>query len=115
MIATQPTVTKDELQDRTGWSLKPEGACKGEVCVPLREDVMRDGRVDLETLARILGMPLVHDADHAVWALGPESLGGRALATATAPELVLPDLDGKQLALSSLRGQKVVLLAWASW
>ena len=115
MIATEPYVTKDDLQRRTGWSLKPEGACKGEVCVPLREDVMHEGRVDLKAFARCLGMPLVHDVRHDAWALGPESLGGRALATATAPELVLPDLDGKQFALSSLRGQKVVLLAWASW
>jgi hypothetical protein len=115
VISTEPTVTKDELQRRTGWSLKPEGACKGEVCVPLREDVARDGRVDLATFARCLGMPLVEDPEHGLRALGPESLGGRALATATAPELVLPDLDGRQYALSSLRGQKVVLLAWASW
>jgi peroxiredoxin len=32
-----------------------------------------------------------------------------------APELELPDLSGRSFALSSLRGQKVVLIAWASW
>jgi hypothetical protein len=115
MIATEPRVTKEDLQRRTGWELKPEGACKGEVCVPLRRDVMVEGKVDLSAFAECMGMPLVHDAEHAVWTLGPESLGGRALATATAPELVLPGLDGKAFALSSLRGRKVVLLAWASW
>ena len=44
----------------------------------------------------------------------PES-GGRALTTAEAPDLVLPDRHGRPFALSSLRGRKVLLVAWASW
>jgi peroxiredoxin len=31
------------------------------------------------------------------------------------PELVLPDFDGGAFDLASLRGRKVVLIAWASW
>ena len=115
MVAPEPLVSPEALLRRTGWSIKPEGACKGEVCVPLRAEVLHDGRVDVRVFAERVGMPLVHDADHGLWALGPESLGGRALTTATAPELVLPDLDGEPFALSSLRGKKVVLTAWASW
>ena len=46
---------------------------------------------------------------------GPEAIGGRALATAQAPELVLPDVDGHEFRLSSLRGQKVVLVSWAPY
>ena len=116
MIATDPFVAADELERRTGWAIKPEGACKGDACVPLPTDVLRDGGlVELPAFSERLGMPLVHDADHGLWALGPESLGGRALTTAVAPELVLPDLDGTPFALSSLLGRKVVLTAWASW
>jgi hypothetical protein len=115
VIASEPVVSPEDLRTRTGWAIKPEGACKGEACVPLREDVLRNGMVDLRLFAERLRMPLVHDAEHGLWALGPESLHGRALTTAVAPELVLPDLDGKPFALSSLRGQKVVLTAWASW
>ena len=115
MIATAPFASPDDLRDRTGWAIKPEGACKGEVCVPLPEDVLRDGLVDLHLFAERLRMPIVHDVEHGLWALGPESLNGRALTTAVAPELVLSDLDGRPFALSSLRGQKVVLTAWASW
>jgi hypothetical protein len=115
VIASEPVVSREDLRTRTGWAIKPGGACKGEACVPLREDVLRDGRVDLRLFAERMRMPLVHDDEHGLWALGPESLNGRALTTAVAPELVLPDLDGKPFALSSLRGQKVVLTAWASW
>jgi hypothetical protein len=99
----------DEFQRHTGWEIKPEGACKGEVCVPLPAGFA------LAHAAERLGMALVRDAEHGLWALGPESLSGRALVTADAPEMVLPDLDGNELSLSSLRGQKVLLVAWAPY
>ena len=61
-------------------------------------------------------MPLVADAAHGVWALGPETaVTGRVLTSAVAPELELPDADGNPFKLSSLRGQKVCSSSWASW
>ena len=65
-------------------------------------------------IAQRLGMQLVHDSETGVWCLGPEALG-RALTTARAPDLILPDYQGNEFALSSLRGQKVLLVAWAPW
>jgi hypothetical protein len=120
MILTTLDVDVDELKRRTGWDIKPEGACKGEVCVPLAASGAQarpDGTVDAVALATRLMMPLVHDEAEGLWSLGPESgVTGRALTTAEAPELTLPDLrTGELFSLSSLRGQKVVLLAWASW
>ena len=73
-----------------------------------------DMRTTVDFYTRVVGMPLVHDEASGLWCLGPES-GGRALTSATAPELVLPDLDGTLFSLSALRGTKVVLVAWASW
>ena len=116
MILTAPRAGLAELERRTGWAIKPEGACKGEVCVPLPAGSVADGTVDVAALGDRLGMPLVHDEAHGAWALGPESaVTGRALTTAAAPALELPDLDGNPFALSSLLGQKVLLVAWASW
>jgi hypothetical protein len=97
-----------ELERRTGWTIKPEGACRGDVCVPLPEPF------GVRELARRLGMALVHDEGHRLWALGPES-GGRALHSAELPEIVLPDRNGEDFALRSLRGTKVFMIAWASW
>jgi hypothetical protein len=100
------------FEARSGWGLKPEGACLGERCLPLRE--REDGQVDVGDFASRLGMPIVHDEKHGIWAVGPES-GGKFLASARCPEIVLPDLDGNPFDLSSLLRRKVLLLAWASW
>jgi hypothetical protein len=97
-----------ELERRTGWAVKPEGACRGEACVPLPRPF------DVRALAERLGMALVHDASHGLWALGPEA-GGRALASVEMPDLVLPDRHGRDFALRSLRGTKVFMIAWAAW
>ena len=118
MILSALDIPTSELEGRTGWTIKPEGACKAEHCVPIPQTAasQSSGRVDVRALAKALAMPLVADEKHGVWALGPESgVTGRALTTARAPELSLPDLSGSLFELSSLHGQKVLLLAWASW
>jgi hypothetical protein len=111
VILTSLDLTPERFAEGTGWQIKPEGACKGEVCVPLGQP---DG-FDLVATAERLRMALVHDEAAGLWALGPESLGDRALVTAEAPELVLEELDGRTFRLSSLRGQKVVVVSWAPY
>lgn len=106
-------VDATEFEQRTGWAIKPEGACRDELCVPLSSgsDI---SSLDARVLAERLGMPLLHDEKHDVWCLGPEA-GGHVLNSATLPEIVLPDLDGRPFALRDLHGQKVLLVTWASW
>ncbi len=108
MILDRLDLPPEELEQRTGWTIGPRGACRGDVCVPL------PAPFDVGELAKRLGMALVEDERHGLWALGPPS-GGRALAGAELPDIVLPDRDGRPLALRSLRGTKVFMIAWASW
>ena len=117
MILHDLLVDEHEFEARTGWAIKPQGACKAEVCVPLPAGArLADGRIDAAAVSERLGMPIVADAAHALWALGPETaVTGRALTSAVAPELELPDADGNPFKLSSLHGRKVLLIAWASW
>lgn len=114
MIIESLLIDSDDLERRTGWSIKRQGACKEDRCVPLPAGDVQPGTVDARVLAERLGMPLVHDEPSGLWCLGPES-GGRALTSAVAPELILPDVDGVPFSLSSLRGTKAVVVAWASW
>ena len=108
MIFTRLDEPPEELETRTGWSVKPEGACRDEMCIPLPRPF------DVRDLASRLGMALLYDEPHSLWALGPES-GGRALHSAQLPDVVLPDRNARDFALRSLRGTKVFMVAWASW
>jgi hypothetical protein len=114
MILDTMEMSRQQLHERTGWELKPEGACKDDRCVPMPDLATADGQIDIRDFARRLGMPTAHDDKHALWALGPES-GGRVLASAKFPEVVLSDFDGNQFDVATLRGRKVLLLAWASY
>ncbi len=113
MLLRSLRIPKSEFETGTGWHLKPEGACQGPVCIPLSQPPGE--MVDVPQLAREMAMPLIAAPEHGLWALGPATVGSRALASAEAPDLRLPGLDGKDFRLSSLRGQKVLLYAWAPY
>ncbi len=113
MVLDELTLSRDDFESRTGWHLQPRGACKGDVCIPL--DPQPGDPLDVADLARQMGLPLVAEEAFGLWALGPESVGGRALTSAEAPPLRLPDLEGREFDLASLRGQKIVVYAWAPY
>lgn len=108
------TVDPSEFARRTGWEAKPQGLCKGDLCVPAPEAANADGTLSVAALSERLGMPVVTDEAAGLIALGPES-GGTALSTAQVPDITLPDVDGNPFSLGSLHGRKVLLVAWASW
>ena len=103
-----------DFERRSGWVIKPEGACKQDRCVPLAPGARQGNRLEVGAFASALGMPLVADPASGLWALGPES-GGQVLRGAEAPDLVLPDWRGAEFRLAGLRGLKVLLVCWASW
>jgi hypothetical protein len=114
MLITSLDLPADAFEAATGWAAKPEGMCKGDVCVPVAGAIGAGGGLDVTTVADRLGMALVADTHSGTWALGPES-GGRALTTAVVPDIELPDVDGNPFHLSAMHGRKVLLVAWASW
>jgi hypothetical protein len=111
MITGSLDIGVEQFAAGTGWEIKPEGACKSDICVPLPDS----RQFDVVATAARLGMAVVEDPEAGLWAIGPESLNSRALVTAQAPELILEELDGTTFRLSSLRGQKVILVAWAPY
>jgi peroxiredoxin len=111
------SVSADELAAATGWVLKPEGLCRGDVCVPLlgRAVAGPDGAIDLVEWAAAIGYPLALDEAHGVAALAPPPHDGGLTVGSEAPELDLPDVTGATHSFAGLAGRKRVLVTWASW
>ena len=109
-----------DVEAATGWALKAEGFCRGEVCVPVppaqADGFVRPGAVNVAALWRHMGKPVVHDSSGETWVLG-EDAAARAerLLSLEATDFTLPDLDGRAHSLSDYRGKKVFLSTWASW
>ncbi len=106
------------LDSAVGFVRKPEGLCKGEVCVPVRDGagLEVDGGIDVSRLAEILGRPVAvdEDAGAAYLSAATAERAGR-LRSLEAPDFTLPDLDGNLHSLSDHLGKKVLLAAYASW
>jgi hypothetical protein len=119
----------DDLERSTGWTAKPEGLCRDEVCVPVPVDRKADWldgaggdaragqRLDFAAFAAHLGHAVVRDEERGIWSFGPPADRGAVTASGpvAAPEFRLPDLDGNLHSLSDYRGKKVLLYCWASW
>ena len=111
-------VEPDRLPRAIGWTLKPEGLCRDDVCVPVRDrtSLFRDDRLDIAAVGAALGRPVECDVDAGIVAVG---LGGEqrrdALQLLVAPDVELADLDGTRHRLSEWRGQKRLLHAFSSW
>jgi len=109
-------VSPADAERVSGWTLKPEGMCRDELCVPLPADARRGGKIDLAAFWQVLGHPVLADQSADVWVLGTGSESrASALAGLEAPDFTLPDLAGVPHRLSDLRGKKVFLTTWASW
>ena len=105
-----------DAEAATGWTLKPEGMCRAEACVPLPASAVGPNEVDVAAFWHKLGGPVIASDRRDVWALGaPADERNAALEGLEAPDFTLPDVDGVPRSLSQLRGKKVFLATWASW
>lgn len=126
-------VGADDLAGALGTSLKvvpPNGPavfCRAENCVPLPLDgraARRSGEgVLVEVAAACRGLGLRYRVDRGARAilLEADPLARRPATTSPVdvghpgPDLELTLLDGKPVRISSFRGQRVLVQAWASW
>jgi hypothetical protein len=118
-VGASVRIDPEALERVTGWKLEPEGLCRADVCIPVRDraSLVIDGLVDLEGFAQTLRRPLVVDAEADIAVLGAsvadrsaERQGMRVPA-----ELILRDLDGNEHRWAELGRKKKLLFAWASW
>jgi hypothetical protein len=108
----------DKLPAALGWTLKPEGLCRDDTCVPVRDrtSLFVGDRLDLAAVTSALGRTIVSDTDARVVAVAlPAEQRRQALDGLQAPSFTLPDLDGRDHTLDEWRGVKKLLIAFASW
>jgi peroxiredoxin len=120
LVEGRALVAVTDLPVAIGWTLKPEGLCRGDVCVPVRDrsalGPVDDGTVDLLSVAAALGRPALLDEPSATLAVGaPSDLRRQALAGRQAPPVELPDLDGNLRSISDLHDDKAVVVAFSTW
>ena len=107
-----------EIETALGWSLRPEGLCREDICIPVANHpgLVDHEAINLEALAELLGRPLALSVEHEAAYMGlPFAAFDETVRNLEAPDFTLPDLDGKLHSLSDHRGSKVLLAAWASW
>ena len=109
-------IRKDDLHKVNGFDVKPQGACRADVCVPIPKTMLRDNWFDLTAFAKKVEQAVVADVDARVWSFGEiQTLRGRFLTSRVAPDIAIPDRRGRSVKLSAFHGKKVLLVTWASW
>ena len=111
-------VIADAFARATGWTLKAEGLCKDEICVPVRDAAtMSNGEaIDVAEFVRVTGRNMVVDSSRNVVAMGEQASNRAAsMATLDAPNFTLPDINGNLVSLSDFANRKKLILAWSSW
>lgn len=115
-------VPVDQVAAITGFELKPQGLCAGEVCIPMPTSepwvAERDGKklFNVTRFAKRVDQAFVSDKDLKVWSFTPVPRPETSpLLAGEAPDFALQDRDGRTVRLSDFRGKKVLVLTWASW
>jgi len=109
-------VRKIDLPKINEFELKPQGACRADVCIPIPKTMVRGTLFNLTAFARRVGQAVVADVRARAWSFGEIPIvRGAFLESRMAPEIVVPDRRGQPVRLSGFRGKKVLLVTWASW
>jgi len=96
------------------FELKPEGACREDMCIPIAKNLKSGEWFNLSGFARKLGETVV--ADSGVWSFGEiPVVRGSFYNSRMAPDFAAPDRKGRVVHLSDFRGKKVLVVTWASW
>ncbi len=96
------------------FELKPQGACRADMCIPISKNLKAGEWFNLTGFARKLRETVVTDSS--VWSFGEiPVLRGNFYNSRVAPGFAAPDRKGRMVHLSDFRGKKVLVLTWASW
>jgi hypothetical protein len=109
-------VQKADLPRINGFEIKPQGACREDICIPIPRAMMRGDTFNLTAFAQRVGQKFIADPAARVWSFGEiPVVQGAYVESRIAPDVTVPDRKGRPVRLSQFRGKKVLLVTWASW
>lgn len=109
-------ISTRDLPRVNGFEVKPQGACRADVCIPIPKAMRQGDWFDLTAFAKKVGQSVVVDSEARVWSFGEiQALRGSFLNSRVAPDVTIPDRRGHPVKLADFRGKKVLLVTWASW
>ena len=109
-------IRKDDLSRVNGFALKPQGACRADLCIPIPKAMTRGEYFNLTAFAKKAGQAVAADPGARVWSFGEmQALGGGLTSSRVAPDFAVPDRLGRPVHLAGLRGKKALVVTWASW
>ena len=107
-------VPSKELPRINQFEVKPQGACRADVCIPLSKTLKNGDWFNLTGFAHKIGESVV--AEQNVYSFGEiPVLRGSFYNSRIAPDFAVPDRQGKIVHLSDFRGKKALVITWASW
>jgi len=96
------------------FELKPQGACRADICIPVAKNLKQGEYFNLTGFAKKIGETVV--ADSGVWSLGEVPvLRSSFYNSRVAPDFAVPDRKGRPVHLSDFKGKRVLIVTWASW
>lgn len=105
-----------DLPRVNGFELKPQGACRADLCIPIPKAMTRGEFFNLTAFANKAGQTVVAEPAARVWSLGEmRALGGGLASSRVAPDFEVPDRRGRPVHLAGFRGKKALVVTWASW
>jgi hypothetical protein len=96
------------------FELKPQGACRADLCIPIAKELREGDWFHLTGFARKVRQTYV--AESGVYSFGEIPVVSQSfLRSRIAPDFAVPDRKGRVVHLSDFRGRKVLVVTWASW
>ncbi len=109
-----------DLPKVNGFTLKPEGACYADMCIPIGDSLLIEQAgeqwFDLTAFADLLGQVYVADTRSKVWSFAEIPARRESMMVdAMAPDFKVTDRKGQVVSMADLKGKKALIVTWSSW
>src|ERR1051326_3107330 len=107
-------VRSADLRRINEFEVKPQGACRADICIPLAKNLKQGEWFNLTGFARKIGETFVGESG--VWSFGEVPVLRKSfLDSRLAPDFAVHDRKGRVVHLADFKGKKVLVVTWASW